>query len=103
MGLVLVPTGVIVGLRVFPHTPIGRRLILADGGTAGPVRYSSTDVGPPCAVGDEGRVESELHPVGVVNVGGRRLDCRAEHGVIEPGTRVKVIAIDGIEITVRPA
>lgn len=51
------------------------------------------------AVGAEGFAQTDLRPVGRVEIGGRVADARS-HGWIERGTRVRVVRVDGHELVV---
>jgi membrane-bound ClpP family serine protease len=101
---VLVPAGIVIGVKVFPHTFVGRRLILADRQpTDDHVRYTATgDENYRDLVGQRGVVQSEMHPVGTVRFGARRVECLSATGIIEPGTPVEVIGVSGFEVKVRP-
>jgi membrane-bound serine protease (ClpP class) len=44
-------------------------------------------------VGEEGTTLSELRPMGECDFAGRRLEAISEQGLIEPGQRVKVVAL----------
>ena len=84
-------------MKLWPKTPLGRRLIL------GPVR--ADDAAPGAAlrlrVGQVGVVAAELRPVGVVEFGGERVEARAERGVLPAGQRVEIIGIVDGRPTVR--
>lgn len=56
----------------------------------------------PIAVGQAGRALSDLRPAGIAEISGRRLDVRAESGLIEAGAPIEVIRVDGLQIVVRP-
>jgi len=102
-SLFIVPAAVGVAMKMFPHTPIGRRLILAgNDGPRQPVRYGSTDDQTQDLMGAEGVVVTEMRPIGVVNFNGQRVECLSERGTVEPGAKVKVVNISGFEIKVRP-
>jgi len=103
-SLFIVPAAIGVAMKMFPHTPIGRRLILASNPEAPrrPVRYGSTDDDDDDLMGAEGIVVTEMRPIGVVNFNGKRVECLSERGTVEPGTKVKVVNISGFEIKVRP-
>ncbi len=101
---VLVPAAVALGVKVFPHTFIGRRLILADRQPADEnVHYSSdTSDNYTGLVGKRGVVVTEMHPVGTVKFDDRRIECLSDRGIIERGTSVEVVTVQGIEVKVRP-
>jgi len=102
-ALFIVPAAIAISMKIFPHTPIGRRLILGNNdGPRQPVRYGSTDDDTKDLMGAEGVVVSEMRPIGVVNFDGKRVECLSERGTLENGTKVKVVNISGFEIKVRP-
>jgi membrane-bound ClpP family serine protease len=83
-------------IKLWPKTPLGRRLILrpttpGDGLPAYPVR-----------VGQAGVVATDLRPTGFCEFGGERVECRSERGILAAGQRVEVIAIVDGRPTVRP-
>jgi len=100
----LVPAAIVVGVKVFPHTFVGRRLILSDRQpTDDQVRYTATgDEDYRDLVGQRGVVQSEMHPIGTVRFDSRRVECLSATGIIEPGTTVEVISVNGFEVKVRP-
>ena len=82
-------------IKLWPKTPLGRRLILrpltpADGSSASPLR-----------VGQAGVVATDLRPTGLVEIGGERVEARSERGILAAGQRVEVIAIVDGRPTVR--
>jgi len=116
MGFVIGPTAGIVTLlatvlfaplliyvlmRIWPHTPLARRIILsgpASKGTAGDlVRERLDDL-----VGREGQAKTLLRPSGKVVVDGRTVDCVTEGQYVRPGTKVRVLAVRGARVLVRP-
>ena len=93
-GLVLAtPLLGALAVKVWPHTPVGRRVTLP------PVRNDP----PPSrlAVGQAGTTVSELRPIGIVEFDFDRVEAVSEHGMIAPGHRVKVIAVQNGRPTVR--
>ncbi len=98
-------------LRLWPNTPIGRILLLRN-----PPPRSSTPLNQinaasvdaavadsPLTVGMTGKTISELRPGGICSIGGRRVDCLAEGGVIRAGVTIRISSIDGMHVKVRPA
>ena len=53
-------------------------------------------------IGAEGIVLTDLRPLGVVEVNGRRYDARSESRFIQTGSRIRVSHVDGLELKVRP-
>ena len=81
-------------LRLMPRTPFGRKLILDTGlGTEqqGDLRW----------LGKRGRATSPLRPAGIADIEGARVDVVSEGELIEPGTPIEVIRVDGNRIVVR--
>lgn len=102
MTIILTPIAIALALKVFPHTPVGRRLILADSQQMGQTRYSSTGEDDYSElVGQQGVVVTELRPVGTCKIGDKRIECLSERGVLEAGQKVQVVAVQGIEVKVR--
>jgi membrane-bound ClpP family serine protease len=87
-------------MKIWPNTPIGRRLILqSTQRDANPDSDAAPDTDD--LVGAAGKSLTELRPVGTCLINGRRLDCLADAGVIEPDQPVRVISVDGMQIKVR--
>jgi membrane-bound ClpP family serine protease len=80
-------------VKVWPRTPIGRRMILA------PASGRLADAA--VAVGQTGVALSELRPMGVCTFGEHRVEARAERGTISAGTRVQVVELIDRRPTVR--
>ena len=81
-------------IKLWPKTPVGRRLIL------GPVAPGGAPVAQ-LPVGTAGVVATELRPMGLCDFNGVRVEARAERGVLPAGSRVKVIAVVDGRPTVR--
>lgn len=94
---VLVPAMIWVGFRLLPLSPIGRHLVargftFEDG--------AAVDRRDGALIGREGRVESLLRPAGTATIDGRRVDVVTRGEAIEPGTRVRVIEVEGNRVVV---
>ena len=103
--LVLGPMIVVFGLKVFPHTPIGRA-ILFGGKTQEQIEHETAQKQAQfderlALVGMEGVALTVLRPVGTIRIEGTRYDALSELGMIQPGTRVRVTALDGTQLRVR--
>lgn len=48
-----------------------------------------------------GTALSNLRPSGMANIGGRRVDVVTEGGMVERGTPVRVVAVEGMRVVVR--
>lgn len=95
---------VMVLARYLPTAPFLRRLMLA--GTPPPGSQTGSAVAaagasPHPLLGSEGLVETALHPAGKATIGGQRLDVVSESGFVEPGARVRVVAVRGSTVVVR--
>lgn len=104
MAVTLLATPFILGamLWVWPNTPIGRALTLDDEQEPinAPGPPAAEDAGA-IAVGTEGEALTELRPIGACRLSGKRIDCISHAGIIEPGTKVRVVQMDGMSIKVK--
>jgi len=98
-----VPSLIVLGFRLWPHTYIGRQVLL-DAPRAEDVlpdeeqrRHLKT------LVGRLGRARCRMLPSGAVSVDGQTLDATSEGMVIEAGQTVRVIKIDAKRLVVRVA
>jgi len=102
--IVLGPTAFAFALKVWPSTPMGRRMlgekpaeeIEADRLAA--LRERERYLG---MVGAEGVVLSDLRPVGVVQIDGHRYDALSESGFIPVGSKVRITLAEPSQIKVR--
>jgi membrane-bound ClpP family serine protease len=103
--LVGAPTALSLGLKVWPHTPVGKKMLLGEnteeGLEAKRVAEAQARELRRALVGAEGEVVTPLRPVGVVRIGDTRHDALAESGIIESGQRVKVTSVRDNQIKVR--
>jgi membrane-bound serine protease (ClpP class) len=95
---VMVPIVVMAGLRIFPRTPIGKRLV-AQGFTFDDGR--AIDLRDAGLLGAEGVVEAPLRPAGVARLNGRRVDVVSRGEMIAQGTRVQVVELAGNRVVVQ--
>lgn len=109
ISLIAIPFALMLALKIWPSTPIGKALTLGsnedkesayDGQVTPPSEQSKHAL--PVQVGTLGETLTELRPVGTCLLNNQRLECLSEAGVIEKGTRVRVVAADGMQIKVRP-
>jgi membrane-bound ClpP family serine protease len=84
--LALAPMVFTGAMRIWPRTPIGKRMVLPpiDGSVAR----------PPVAVGQTGIAVSELRPGGTADFNGERVEVICEHGIIPPRTGVRVVSFE---------
>lgn len=92
LGLV---AGTLAWFRYFPDSRFGRLFIS---------KRVIGDIGAerPELLGQEGTAHSLLRPSGMAVIGGQRVDVVTEGGLVEPGTPIKVVAIEGMRVVVRP-
>jgi len=91
----MTPFAWVAFVKIWPKTPIGRRLVLPP--VANPPPSSTV------RVGQAGVTMSELRPIGVCEFDGVRVEAHSEHGIVPPGTAVKVVALVNNRPTVRVA
>jgi membrane-bound ClpP family serine protease len=108
LGVVLVlgPMAITFGLKVFPHTPVGRRLILGGNVTEeDKIRQRQAADAERAKlmglIGATGKAMTDLRPVGVVVIDGKRYDALAEGPWIDAGSNVRVTVVDGPHVKVR--
>jgi membrane-bound serine protease (ClpP class) len=100
VGVIMVPGLLLLAYRLLPRTRFGRQVILS------PPRRDRGDAildTPELAqlLGQTGRVLTPMRPVGMCSFGERRVECVAESGYVEKNKTVKVIRIEGTQVTVR--
>lgn len=103
MAVALLATPFIIAamLWLWPNTPIGRALTLEDEQELVNTDTRAADRDGTIRVGLEGEALTELRPVGACRLDGKRIDCIAQTGVIEKGTPVRVIGVEGVSIKVK--
>lgn len=103
--LVLAPMAVAFLFKVWPHTPLGRRIIGAkseeevehDRQEEARVREARQAL-----VGKQGVALSDLRPVGMVEIDGVRYEVLCETAWLKAGAKVRVSSADLVQIKVRP-
>ncbi len=101
---VTIPVLLAIMLKAFPHTFIGKKLIMANPQTAtgSQLTYDpARDANPQSLIGAQGLAITALRPVGICRIGDHRAECLSVAGTIEPGTPVRVESVSGIEVKVR--
>jgi len=102
------------GLKYIPRTSWGRGLVLRhaadEAAKQRPTASESVSLTPDGGtveerlsplVGKEGVAQSELRPAGVALIDGRRVDVVTEGPMVDAGSRVKVLAVQGNRVVVR--
>lgn len=86
-----------LAMKIWPRTPVGRRLTLPE------VVESPSPHAALVRVGQSGVTVSELRPMGWCEFDGQRIEAMSEHGIVPPGTSVRVVALANNRPTVRSA
>jgi membrane-bound serine protease (ClpP class) len=81
-------------LWLFPRTKFGRSFI--SDGTVGEIRTEKPEL-----VGLPGVAFTQLRPSGTALIQGRRVDVVTEGALIEKGTALRVVAVEGMRVVVR--
>lgn len=103
--LVLGPLAVGFAFKIWPNTPIGRRMILGgeteeQSAQSAHQRQQEHELRQ-ALVGVRGDAVTDLRPVGMVRIEGERIEATAESGFIAAGSQVRVTAVEGNRIKVR--
>ena len=105
LAAIVLLTPLIVGFffKIYPDTPMGRRMILGNDRASeeDPLRVVSSAAEASAMVGKEGVAISELRPAGTVRIGSERHEAISEHGMIAVGSAVRVTAEEGGRLRVR--
>ena len=100
IAVVMIPVVLVFAYRVLPKTRFGKTVLLAppevSQGKGIPDREKLN-----ATLGQTGVVLSDLRPVGTVDFLGKRIECVAETGYISKDIKVKVIKVEGSQVTVR--
>jgi membrane-bound ClpP family serine protease len=102
--VVLAPITVGFVLRIWPHTPLGRRIIGIP--TEQEVEQARADEEATrkrisTMVGRQGVALTDLRPVGIIEIDGTRTDALAETTYIKAGTRVRIVHAEATVLRVR--
>jgi membrane-bound serine protease (ClpP class) len=104
VGLIVVavglPTGLIVAVRNWHRTPVGRRISPPNPKLSAKDRMPVEEIS--VLIGRSGRAVTPLRPVGTCLFDGKRIECKAEYGMIERGTLVEAIRLVDRTLSVRP-
>ena len=100
IALVMIPSLVVIAYKMFPKTRFGKAVTLA------PPERQSGDAIPDTPelkqmLGAIGVVLTPLRPVGMCDFSGQRVECVAESGYVDIDKKVKVINVEGTQLTVR--
>ena len=97
---IILPTGLIVSVRNWHRTPIGRRISPPNPELTEKDRMPVDDTR--VLIGRLGRSLTPLRPVGTCLFDGRRVECTAEYGMIEKDVEVEGVRLVDRTLSVRP-
>lgn len=101
--VVLLPTVIGLGLRIWPHTFVGKRIFLEKPQADDvPSHTKAAGIDLQRYVGAIGKTLTPLRPSGFVEIDGRRIDTLSEGTMVEAGQYVRVLAVRGTAVIVRP-
>ncbi len=100
VALVMIPSTLAIAYKIFPKTRFGKSVTLT------PSERQQGDAIPDTIelkglLGAAGVVITPLRPVGMCDFSGQRVECVAESGYVEKGSKVKVIDVESTKVTVR--
>jgi membrane-bound serine protease (ClpP class) len=100
IAIVMIPSALVFAYRLFPKTRFGKSVTLK------PPERRQGDAIPDTPrllemLGAEGNVVTPLRPVGMADFSGKRIECVVEGGYVEKNRKVKVIRVQGTQLTVR--
>lgn len=101
ISLLLAMVGAFVFMRLLPHIPFGRHMILATGMNA-ELGYVSAPESDRQWLGRTGTAHSPMRPAGIADIDGSRVDVVADGEFIDAGTPIRVVRVEGNRIVIRP-
>lgn len=98
---VFVPIAISVGLRLWPRTAVGKRML-----TQNPEANAAFDAELRAArevmIGKSGVAKTDMLPSGLVEIDGQRLDAVSIGMAIDRGQRIEVVSVTSGKLQVRP-
>ena len=101
--VIVIPLVLAAAVRWWPETPMGRRFLLTPPASQDVLPDSPRRRELQKLVGKFGRAKSKMLPSGAAEVDGRVVDALSEGQPIEVGEMVRVVAVRGTHVVVRPA
>jgi len=100
IAVIMIPSVLVIAYKIFPKTRFGKSVTLT------PPQRQKGDAVPDTPelkelLGAVGLVLTPLRPVGMCDFSGQRVECVAEGGYVDKGKKVKVIHVQGTQLTVR--
>jgi membrane-bound ClpP family serine protease len=99
---VALPVFISLLLHLWPKTPLGKRFFLAAPDETATMAALPEYQEMERLRGQIGQTLSALRPSGVVDFGGRRVDCVTEGIMVEKGQTVRCVDVKGNRVIVRP-
>jgi membrane-bound serine protease (ClpP class) len=100
IAIIMIPSVLAIAYKIFPKTGFGKSVTLAP-----PVRQRGDAIADTPKLkellGAVGTVLTPLRPVGMCEFSGQRVECVAESGYVDKGKKIKVIHVEGTQLTVR--
>ncbi len=100
VAVIMVPSLLAGAYRILPRTRFGKQVILAP-----PVRQRGDAIADTPELikllGQTGQVLTTLRPVGTCAFDSQRVECVTESGFVPKGRKVRVIHVEGTQVTVR--
>jgi membrane-bound serine protease (ClpP class) len=90
----------LVMMRFLPRTAMGRHLVL-DTGLSAQQGYASAPESDSHWLGKTGRASTPLHPAGIAEIEGERVDVVSTGEPIDAGEAIAVVRVDGNRVVVR--
>jgi len=100
--MVALPAIVVLALNIFPHTPIGKRLLLKAPDPEDVLPQDEHFQLLKGLIGKVGKARSMMLPSGAIVVDGRTVDAVSDGMAVSAGQMVKVIDVRGNRIVIRP-
>ena len=100
-ALILLPASVAAAIQVWPHTPMGKHLEPPTSEEVTPFVVEQQRLSR--MIGQVGETVTPLNPAGIVLIAGERVHCFSEGLIVERGVRVRVLAVQGNRVLVRPS
>lgn len=98
--IILVPTTLVALFKILPHTAAGKRMLLEAPDAERVEPFAEETRRLQTLIGRAGEAATLLNPGGIVLVEGRRLHATAEGLLIEKGTPIQIIGVDGVHVIV---
>jgi membrane-bound serine protease (ClpP class) len=99
-SILLALAALLVFMRFLPRMPIGRKLILDTALEAGQ-GFESAPASDHALIGKTGKTTTPLHPAGIAQIEGERIDVVSEGELIDAGELISVVRVDGNRVVVR--